>query len=75
MTSEKKKLHFLDLKIPLGCLLTFYGIVLTVYGIFSDKSMYSKSLGIDINIWWGLIMLVIGVFVLGIVVFGNRKNK
>lgn len=75
MTSTKKKLHFLDLKIPLGCLLTFYGLVLTIYGIFTDPSIYRKSLGIDVNIWWGLLMLVIGVFLLGLVISGRQKNK
>jgi len=62
--TENKKPHFLDLKIPLGCLITFYGIVLTLYGIFTNPEMYRKSLDINVNFGWGLLMLVIGVVLL-----------
>lgn len=62
--AEEKKPHFLDLKIPLGCLITFYGILLSVYGIVTDPEMYRKSLDIDINLLWGLIMLGIGIIIL-----------
>lgn len=62
--TEEKKPTFLDLKIPLGCLLTFYGILLTIYGIFTDHNMYNKSLNIDVNLIWGIVMLIIGVILL-----------
>ena len=72
---EDKKLKFLDLKIPLGCLLTFYGIVLTLYGIFTDPTFYVKSLNIDINLRWGIVMLVIGVVLIIASYNTYAKNK
>lgn len=56
--------HFLDIKIPLGWLLTFYGVVLSSYGLLSRPELYQKSLHININLIWGIFMLVIGMVLL-----------
>lgn len=69
------KLKFLNLKIPLGCLLIFYGIVLDFYGLITDKAFYQKSFGIDINLIWGSVMLVLGLALIGIYFFGERKQS
>lgn len=55
---------FIDLKLPLGALLTFYGLVLTLYGIVTKPEFYQKSLYLNLNLIWGIIMLVIGVLLL-----------
>ena len=36
-------------------------------GLIGDKSVFQRSLGINVDLWWGLAMLVFGVvmFVLG----------
>jgi len=52
--------HFLDLKLPIGCLLSAYGIGLGVYGLVTGKEIYEKSLGLNVNLIWGILMLVIG---------------
>ena len=59
----------LDLRIPMGLMFTFTGLILTVFGIRTngDAALYAKSLGINANLWWGLVLLAFGVvmFVLG----------
>jgi membrane-bound ClpP family serine protease len=62
--TEEKKGHFLDLKIPLGGLLTFYGLILIVFGLLSKKEIYEKSLGININLVWGLLVLFVGALLI-----------
>jgi len=62
MTENKKS--FIDLKIPLGGLLVFYGIVLGLYGLFTGKDLYQKSLGINVNLIWGAVMLLLGVILI-----------
>jgi len=52
--------HVLDLKLPIGWLLSAYGVLLTVYGLMTEKEMYAISLGINVNLIWGILMLVIG---------------
>ena len=61
---SESKGHLLDLKIPLGGLLSFCGLLLIIYGLVSDTAMYEKSLGVNLNLWWGLLMTIVGgVFV------------
>lgn len=71
----KHKTHFLDLKIPLGCLIVFYGIVLVVYGLLADQAIYQKSLNININVIWGASMLVIGAVLLFLAVISSLQRK
>ncbi len=59
----------LDLRIPMGLMFTFTGVILTVFGFATraDADLYAKSLGINANFWWGLVMLAFGLtmFMLG----------
>jgi len=52
--------HVLDLKLPIGWLLSAYGVLLTVYGLVTKKEMYQISLGLNLNLAWGILMIVIG---------------
>jgi uncharacterized membrane protein len=52
--------HVLDLKLPIGCLLSAYGLLLAIYGLVTKKEMYAKSLGFNLNLTWGILMLAIG---------------
>ncbi len=56
----------LDIKIPIGLLFTILGVLLTIFGLttIGDTELYSRSLNININLWTGLAMVVIGVFLL-----------
>lgn len=56
----------LDIKIPIGLLFTILGVLLTIFGLVTtgETEMYSRSLNININLWTGLSMLVIGIFLL-----------
>jgi hypothetical protein len=51
----------LDIRTPIGVMFAILGAILAVYGIVSDKAMYQRSLGINVNLWWGLILLAFGV--------------
>jgi hypothetical protein len=52
--------HVLDLKLPIGWLLSAYGLLLGIYGLVTKKEMYVKSLGFNLNVVWGVLMLAIG---------------
>ena len=53
-----------DLRLPIGILFSFYGVVLVLYGLLGDKAQYARSLGININLVWGVVLLAFGVFML-----------
>jgi hypothetical protein len=52
--------HALDLKLPIGWLIAAYGVLLTAYGLLTKKEMYAISLGINLNLIWGILMILIG---------------
>lgn len=58
---DSKKPHSLDLTLPLGGLLGFYGIVLIIYGLLGGSKMAARAAGINVNLLWGIVILVLGV--------------
>ncbi|HEY1648859.1 MAG TPA: hypothetical protein VGF96_12810 [Terracidiphilus sp.] len=63
----------LDLRIPMGLMFTLTGTILMSFGLATRENtgLYAKSLGIDANLWWGLVLLVFGIAML---VFGRRNQ-
>jgi hypothetical protein len=49
-----------DLRFPLGLLFVVFGAMLTLFGLFTDRATYERSLYINVNLWWGLVMLLFG---------------
>ena len=66
----------IDIKFPIGLMFTILGVLLTFYGIVtgSDQALYQRSLGININLWSGLGMLLFGLIMLLLVYMGKQKK-
>jgi hypothetical protein len=64
----------LDVRWPIGGMFTIFGAILTVYGLVSNRAMYEKSLGINVNLWWGLVLLAFGLVMLGLA-FRAQRTK
>ena len=62
----------LDLRLPIGLMFTIFGAMLTVYGLASNDAIYARSLGINVNLWWGLVLLAFGLVML---TFALRAGK
>ena len=52
----------LDIRWPIGLMFSFVGVLMVIYGFAtgSNAEMYWRSLGMNINVTWGLILLVFG---------------
>jgi hypothetical protein len=62
----------LDLRIPMGLMFLIVGGLLTVYGLVTMGSpIYEKSVGLNINLIWGMVMLVFG----GVMLFLGRRGQ
>jgi hypothetical protein len=62
----------LDLRLPIGLLFSLFGVILVVYGLVSDSGLYRRSLGINVNLWWGLVLLAFGLVML---FFGVKASR
>jgi hypothetical protein len=56
----------LDIRAPIGGLFTVLGGMLAGYGLFASGRSGSPQLtsGANVNLWWGLVMLVFGIALL-----------
>jgi sulfite exporter TauE/SafE len=63
-----------DIRIPIGLMFSIVGVLITGFGFFtiSNTEMYHKSLGINVNIIMGILMLIFGLVFL---FFAFRKKK
>jgi hypothetical protein len=62
----------LDLRLPIGLMFTIIGAMLTLFGLVSDEAIYTRSLGINVNLRWGLVLLGFGIAMLALSVRGRR---
>ena len=61
-----------DLRLPIGLMFSIVGVLLTGFGLVSDRAIYRRSLGVNVNLWWGLVLVVFGVVMLRLAMRGRR---
>ena len=54
----------LDIRLPIGLMFSLLGALLVLYGLISDDAVYQRSLGLNVNLVWGVVLLVFGLFML-----------
>ncbi len=55
----------LDIRYPIGLMFGIIGLVMLLYGALTGADpMYQRSLGINVNVWWGAVLLVFGALML-----------
>lgn len=62
----------LDIRKPIGLLFSAFGALLIAFGLLSNRAIYTRSLDINVNLWWGLVMLAFGAIMLWL---GRRKSS
>ncbi len=53
----------IDVRLPIGLMFSIFGVMLVGAGLLAPRQ--SSSLGINVNLWWGLVLLVFGLLMLG----------
>ena len=66
----------LDVRLPIGLMFTLFGLLLAGFGLTSDPSAYAlHSLGININLDWGLVVLVFGLTMLTLALRARHRRR
>jgi hypothetical protein len=58
----------LDVRTPMGLMFSITGAILVIWGLKTNgDAIYARSLGINANLWWGIVLLIFGLtmFILG----------
>ena len=65
----------LDIRWPIGLMFTLLGVMLVAFGFAtgSNAELYKRSLDINVNLYWGVLLLVFGLFMLVGAVRGNKQ--
>jgi len=62
----------LDIRLPIGLMFAILGALLAGFGLVSDRSIYERSLGININLIWGTVLIAFSSVLLWL---GLRKGR
>lgn len=66
----------LDIRLPIGIIFSIYGAILIIYGLVTDPAIFrEKSLGVNIDLWWGVAMLIFGAIMAGLAFRASRRNE
>ena len=63
----------LDIRWPIGLMFSLIGALLTGYGVINPSG--SLALDININLRWGLVLLVFGGFMVIMAWRGSKKSE
>lgn len=66
-----------DIRVPIGLLFVILGLILAIFGFvtINDAGLYARSLGKNVNLWTGILMLVFGSIMLLVSLKKKRTLK
>jgi hypothetical protein len=67
----------LDIRWPIGLMFSIIGLLMVIYGVAtgSNTEMYARSLGSNVNLYWGLLLLVFGGVMLVMAWKGSKEDQ
>ncbi|MGD0140888.1 MAG: hypothetical protein ABSD28_18645 [Tepidisphaeraceae bacterium] len=67
----------IDIRVPIGLMFFIVGAIITGYGAatYGDDMYAAHSLGIDINLWWGLCLILFALVMLALAWNASKKHK
>jgi len=66
----------LDIRYPIGGMFVLLGAILAGFGLVSNPELYRlHSLGVNVNLIWGCVLLVFGGFMLAMAHRARRRRQ
>ena len=56
----------LDIRMPIGLMFSVIGGLLITFGVVGPTDIYQRSLSLNVNLWWGGVLLVFGLVMMGL---------
>lgn len=65
----------LDIRLPMGVLFGILGLLLAGFGVVSERRIYERSLGLNVNLAWGVALLAFGIVMLALCSRANAMQR
>jgi hypothetical protein len=65
----------LDIRWPIGIIFVIYGVILILYGFIIHPNIPGGTIQVDIDFWWGLALLVFGLFMGALALRASRRAQ
>lgn len=66
--------HSLAIGFYIAALVLLFGATLVLVGLISPDQPVEGSVGFNINLWWGLVMVASGLVILGLTLASPRRR-
>jgi hypothetical protein len=66
--------HSMAIGFYIAALILIYGVTITLVGILSSGKQMSAHVGFNVNLWWGIVMVVSGCVILGLTFASPRRR-
>ena len=66
--------HSMAIGFYIAALILIYGVTMVLVGIISPAAPSEGDLGFNVNLWWGLVMVVSGCVILGMTLASPRRR-
>ena len=65
----------MDIRLPMGIMFVLLGGMLSIAGGLASPESYSMALGINLDLWWGLLILLFGAVMVVLAVLHSRRTS
>ena len=66
--------HSMAIGFYIAAIVLIYGVTIALAGIFSSGQQINANIGFNVNLWWGLVMVVVGCVILGMTFASPRRR-
>jgi hypothetical protein len=66
--------HSMAIGFYIAALLLIFGVTIALTGIIAPAQQTAGDLGFNVNLWWGLVMVVSGCVILGMTLASPRRR-
>ena len=66
--------HSMAIGFYIAAIVLIFGVTLALVGLISPAQRVEGDLGFNINLWWGIVMVVSGCVILGMTLASPRRR-
>ncbi len=66
--------HSMAIGFYIAAIVLIYGVTIALAGLLSSAQQVNANIGFNVNLWWGLIMVVTGCVILGMTLASPRRR-